>query len=190
MYLQRYGLTLEDYPTSSAKDEVRTMYCPKCGALAEQPKKFCKSCGLKLAEHAQLLEDGEHATAAKKQLRKGTSFLLAGLFATLIQFLIYAGIMASADSDFPAHLRFAIALVLLTGPLLCGITGLTYLIRGGYFKNFQEQALASKIEKLEAQRRKLEAQRSLPSINVKASSITEHTTRELQPVSSNSGKIP
>src|SRR5262245_12377159 len=131
------------------------MYCPKCGALADQPKKFCKSCGLKLAEHAQLLEDAEQATAAKKRLREGTSLLLAGLFALLLMFLIYSGIMTSAGPDFPARMRFVVALVLLTGPLLCGITGLIYLIRGGFFKNFQEQALANKIEKLEAQRRKL-----------------------------------
>ena len=170
------------------------MYCPQCGALAEQPKKFCKACGLKLAEHAQLLEDGEHATAAKKLLREGTSFLLAGLFALLIMFLIYSGIMTGAGPDFPAHSRFMVALVLLAGPLLCGGVGLTYLIRGGFFKNFQEQALANKIEKLEAQRRKLEAQRggqlNPPSFDGEAVRITEHTTRELQPLPNNSGKTP
>jgi hypothetical protein len=161
------------------------MYCPQCGALAEQPKKFCKACGLKLAEHAQLLEDGEQAIVAKKRLREGTSFLLAGLFAMLLQFLIYAGIMAGAGPDMPADQRFLVALTLLAGPLLCGVFGLVRLIRGGFFKNFQEQMLANKIEKLEAQRRKLEAQRggqlNPPSFAAEAVSITEHTTRELQP---------
>jgi uncharacterized membrane protein YvbJ len=31
------------------------MFCPQCGAQAEQQVKFCRSCGLKLSDHAQLL---------------------------------------------------------------------------------------------------------------------------------------
>ena len=170
------------------------MYCPQCGALAEQPKKFCKSCGLKLAEHAQLLEDGEQGTAAKKRLREGTSFLLASLFALLLNFIIYVAVEAGEGRHLPASLRLALALILLAGPLLCGIVGLTYLIRGGFFKNFREQQLAKKIEKLEEKRRKLEAQRggqlNPASLNVEAPSITEHTTRELHPLPNNSGEIP
>jgi hypothetical protein len=160
------------------------MHCPRCGALADQPKKFCKSCGLKLAEHAQLLEDAGQANAAQKQLREGTSFLLAGLFALLLSFIIYGGVMSGAGPAFPANSRFVLALVLLAGPLLCGVVGLTYLIRGGFFKNFQEQQLAKKMEKLAEKRRKLEAQRggqlNPPSFNAEAVSITEHTTRELK----------
>ncbi len=170
------------------------MYCPKCGALAEQPKKFCKSCGLKLAEHAHLLEDGEQAIASKKQVREGTSILLISLLALSLLFIMYSGIIAGAGPDFPAHSRFAVALLLMAVPFLSGVVGLIYLIRGGFFKNFQEQQLAKKIEELEAQRRKLEARRggqlNPTSLATEVPSITEHTTRELQPLPSNSGKIP
>ena len=61
------------------------MFCPQCGVQVEQQTKFCKSCGLKLADHVQLIaasrdtEIGRMSREeAKRQLRwlKATRSLL------------------------------------------------------------------------------------------------------------------
>lgn len=172
------------------------MFCPQCGAQAASQTKFCKACGLKLAEFEALLEDPEQASQAKHHLRDGTGFLLVSLFLTLLDFLLY-GIVMFRQPNNPALEPLWGTFVLLALPLLCGLGGLAFLWRGGFFKNFHAQQLAAEIEmleqELEQKRRQLEARRvrqlTAPASNVKAVSITEHTTRELQPQPSNSGKI-
>src|SRR5262245_66456239 len=70
------------------------MYCPQCGTQTEQRTKFCKSCGLKLADHARLLEEpleSERMTQEQwrreRRLMAGFTLMMVTAF-DLIVFLI------------------------------------------------------------------------------------------------------
>ncbi len=171
------------------------MYCPKCGAVVELQTKFCKSCGLRLVDHAQLLDgpDDDRDGENRKQIRKGTKFLLASLIAMTLNFVMTGGLLIGANPSFPITARIFMVIVLLATPLLIGGIGVGYLVRGGFFKKFREQQIAEEIEKLEQKRKKLDAKRGLKlnpqAITVEAVSVTESTTRELKLIVVETGKI-
>lgn len=172
------------------------MFCPQCGAQPAPQTKFCKACGLKLAEFEALLEDGAQTKHTNHDLQNGTGFLVLSLLLTLLAFLLYA-VALFRQPESTALEPFWGTFVILGLPLLVGFVGLGLLWRGGYFNNFRAWHLQHEIEELEQElekkRRQLEARRerqlTAPSLNAEAVSITEHTTRELQPQPSNPGKI-
>ena len=172
------------------------MYCPRCGAVAEQQTKFCKSCGLRLADHAQLLDepvDNERSGDSGKQIRKGTNFLVISLLAMTLNFTLTGLLLATAGPGFPIAARIFITIFLMTTPLVLGGIGLAHLVRGDFFKKYREQQIEEMIEELEQKRKNLGVKRGLslspPAIAVEAVSVTESTTRELKPVVAETGKI-
>ncbi len=172
------------------------MFCPQCGAQPAPQTKFCKACGLKLAEFEAWLETREQTSRAQRDLRNGTGFLLVSLLLAGLAFLL-SGLLRLRLPDTPELEPLWAVCIFSAFPLLTGFGGLGFLWRGGFFKNFRKQHLQHEIEELEQElekkRRQLEAQRerqlAAPSISIETLSITEHTTRELQPQPSNSGKI-
>jgi hypothetical protein len=168
------------------------MFCPQCGAQAEQPTNFCKSCGLKLAEHARLLADPKELARANKEesyLRQGMGALLGSVMAYVLFGIICGGVLVFQPNVFQSD-RLAAWIIMLLFPLLPGLLGIFNLVRGGYFRDFEARKLQAQIERLDQQRQALEARKTetaralnAPQPVHKAASVTEHTTRELQPVS-------
>src|SRR5215468_239168 len=60
------------------------MYCPQCGTQTEQKTKFCKSCGLKLADHARLLEEPHEAERLTQEQWRRERKMMGGVILTLI----------------------------------------------------------------------------------------------------------
>jgi hypothetical protein len=178
------------------------MFCPQCGAQVEHQTRFCRSCGLKLSDHAQLLSGARepetrqmNSEEAGRELRvlKGTKtltislvFLPISLGLAFLQFYIGAG----RNSD-------PLILLVLFLFISLGISslGLINLIRGGFFNTFKKRSIR-------AEAILLDQQDSLPKDSLDPSSetnrisppiagvsITEHTTRQLQPSAGDSGKI-
>ncbi len=181
------------------------MYCPKCGAVTEQQTKFCKSCGLRLVEHAQLLDGQEQGGKNKKLIWKGTEFLLGSWLAVFLFFLVsslpfvLSGEQAIANdySDLSPFRRVLAILMMMAIPTIIGGIGAIYLLRGGFFDNFRKRKIEEEMEELEKElekkRKKREAQSNLklnPSaIAAEAVSAIESTTRQLEPVAVDTGKI-
>jgi uncharacterized membrane protein YciS (DUF1049 family) len=173
------------------------MFCPQCGAPAEATTKFCKSCGLKLAEHGRLLEEqrGEGPGNTPEWLREkrvstGVILLLVSVFNLLLFFLIF-GVTALSNLGNP-EFRTAgtteLVVFLLTSLLTAGI-GIGNLVAGGFFRNFRERQLKVELALLEQRRKKLENQTQKspaalppPSHEADVPGVTEHTTRELAPI--------
>jgi len=72
------------------------MYCPQCGTQTEQKTKFCKSCGLKLVDHARLLEEpreAEHMTQEQwrreKRFMTGVTLMMVTAFNLIIFLIVY-----------------------------------------------------------------------------------------------------
>lgn len=182
------------------------MFCPQCGVQAEQQTKFCKSCGLKLADHAQLIaasrdtEIGRMSREeAHRQLRwlKATRSLLgSALMVPLIMLML--GIAASSnggDAEIAGMITFFLTCIWL------GINGraLFNLFRGGFFKTYKERRIraeAALLAQPTVQPTVPQPQENFslpPDTNriqprIEAGSIAEPTTRELRQVSGNSGR--
>ncbi len=61
------------------------MYCPKCGAQIEEAIKFCKSCGLKVTDHARLLEAQREADSEGEQPMRREKWMVYGVVLTLVR---------------------------------------------------------------------------------------------------------
>lgn len=178
------------------------MFCPQCGAQAEQQSKFCKSCGLKLADHAQLIaasretEIGRMSSEeAERQLRwlKGTRALV---ISTMLSPLLLASVALAMAARGPEQEMFAgIAFVLVSISLCTGGWGLINLLRGGFFKTFRERRIRAEAALLAQPSSQPRESFGLPPetnrlLNqVEAVSVTEPTTRELRATPGSSGKI-
>jgi hypothetical protein len=169
------------------------MYCPQCGTQTDQKTKFCKSCGLKLAEHARLLEEpreAERMTQREKRMLTGLTLTMVTAF-NLIIFLITYGSVTLPHLEgkvFQANLIVLLTFMLVS--LGTGAAGVASLISSGFFKNIRERQLRAELALLEKKRKALEemsspSDQSIPeSPPMKAepamSAINEHTTRELR----------
>src|SRR5262245_54221010 len=173
------------------------MYCPQCGTQTEQKTKFCKSCGLKLADHARLLEEPREAKRMtheqwRRERRMTTGIILTMITAfDLIIFLIIFGSITLSHlegKDYKSSLT--VLLTFLFVSLALGAGGLANLISGGFFKNMRERQLSMELSLLEQKRKALEEINSpinqaipqFPRTKAEAEMIdvTEHTTRELR----------
>lgn len=178
------------------------MFCPQCGVQAEQQTKFCKSCGLKLADHVQLIAASREPETermspaeAQRQLRwlNGTRALVFSipLVPLLMMFIGIAASSHGSDAEIAGGISFIISCLWL------GINGrgLFHLLRGGFFKTYKERRIRAEATLLaQPVPQARESHFLLPDTNrisprIEATSIAEPTTRELRSVVSNSGKV-
>jgi len=176
------------------------MFCPQCGIQAEQQTKFCKSCGLKLADHAQLIASTRETEIgrmsreeARRQLRwlKATRSLLLNTFLMPLMMLMI-GIAASSNGP-DAEIFGIISFFLICIWLLFNGLALFNLFRGGFFKTYKERRVRAEAALLAQPAAPAQPQESVslpPDTNriqpqIIAASITEPTTRELRQVSGN-----
>jgi hypothetical protein len=173
------------------------MYCPQCGTQTEQITKFCKSCGLKLADHARLLEEPREAERMTQEQWRREKRMMAGVTLTMVTTLNLIIFMAIFGSVMLSHLDgraywggLIQLLTFLLTSLALGSIGFAYLISSGFFKNMRERQLRIELALLEQKRKALEEINSpnnqpipeSPQVKTEAetTSVTEHTTRELR----------
>ena len=178
------------------------MFCPQCGIQAEQQTKFCKSCGLKLADHVQLIAASREAeperlspAEAQRQLRwlKGSKALTFGALLTPL-LLIFVGIAASEHGP-EAELAGAMAFALSCLWLGLSGRGIFHLLRGSFFKTYKERRIRAEAALL-AQPTPPPRESFLPppdtnriSPRLEPTSIAEPTTRELRQASKHSESV-
>lgn len=168
------------------------MYCPKCGAQIEEAIKFCKSCGLKVTDHARLLEAQREAEAEGEQPMRREKWMVYGVVLTLVTafdlliFLTIFGAITLAHvgyrSDFLWQLVAFLGASLVTGGL-----GVFNLARSGFFSELQERQLRYELARIEQKQRALAAKTERTAVQptpaqllVEPVSVTEATTRELR----------
>ena len=180
------------------------MYCPKCGAQAEQQTKYCKACGLKLADVAQLLEEPRDAERRhveerrEKRLRTGVTLLIVTFFDLLLFLSIFAATtlphLYSLENPWPFRASLITLVVLLKASVITGGIGLFQLWRSGFFRNWRERqqrndaALVSQPRSaISAGDESLKADFNWQPRAAEVVSVIEHTTHELPnaPVTTN-----
>jgi hypothetical protein len=173
------------------------MYCPQCGIQTEQKTKFCKSCGLKLADHARLLEEPREAERMTQEQRRRERKMTAGVTLTLVTafdliifLIVYGAITLPHLQDQEHRASLIVWLTFIFISLALGAAGVANLVSGGFFKNMRERQLRAELALLEQKRKALEelsspgARATPESPPMKAepemTCVTEHTTRELR----------
>ena len=173
------------------------MYCPQCGTQTDQKTKFCKSCGLKLSDHARLLEEPREAERMTQEQWRREKRMMAGVTLTMVTafnlmtFLIAFGSVMLSHLDGKEYRSGLIMLLcFLFTSLALGVSGVASLISSGFFKNFRERQLRAELALLEQKRKALEEINSpiiqaIPQspwmkAEAEAPGVTEHTTRELR----------
>src|SRR5262245_29844177 len=173
------------------------MYCPQCGIQTEQKTKFCKSCGLKLADHARLLEEPREADRMTQEQQRSEKRMMVGVAFTMVtalNLIIFLTVFGSVTLPqlegrvFQASL--IMLLVYLLASIVTGAIGVFSIISSGFFKNIRERQLRADLALLEQKRKALEEINSpinqavpeSPQVKAEAEmlSVTEHTTRELR----------
>lgn len=178
------------------------MFCPQCGIQAEQQTKFCKSCGLKLADHVQLIAAAREAeperlspVEAQRQLRwlKGSKALTFGALLTPL-LMIFAAISASGhgpEAELAGVITFALTCLWLG---LSG-RGIFHLLRSGFFKTYKERRIRAEAALLaQPAPQARESFLQPPDTNrisprLEPTSIAEPTTRELRQASKHSESV-
>ncbi len=134
------------------------MYCPQCGAQAEQPKKFCQSCGLKLTDHVRPLENPREAAAlSQKQMQRERWVLfgvgqIMGLPLLYLTLLVIFGVTALFHPAGRPALPIMFILY-LTLALIPSIFAVACLVWGGFFKEMKERKRRYELARLEQQRK-------------------------------------
>ena len=175
------------------------MFCPGCGVKIEQTLKFCRGCGLPLTEHARLLEFPEEPELKKKRNRREMRLLDEGflllLLSSIISFCywIFTYVLATP------HLQAKDKTILQLNFLLCLVTfglALLNLRRGGLFARLAKRfsGASASTDTDAAPKRQVLPTNEFPKLSeprnpVESVSISEHTTRELQPQPGNSGSL-
>lgn len=183
------------------------MFCPQCGTPREPQLKFCRACGLKLADRASLpatLPEAEPEHLSRReaayQLRqlKGTRALIIGAASSPLALFT---VMLAASAHGPEADMFGVFAFFWTALSLCTSGwGLIQLLRGRFFKTFKERRVRAEAALL--------AQANSPNISSRPRelavptvennrrvapgsnpSVIEPTTRKLQSAASDSGKI-
>ena len=139
------------------------MYCPQCGIQTEQKTKFCKSCGLKLSDHARLLEEPREADRMTQDQMRRERKMLSGVILTMITafdlfifLIVFGSITLPHLEGKPFQADLIIFLTFLIVSLGLGTCGVTNLISSGFFKNIRERQLRAELALLEEKRRALE----------------------------------
>jgi hypothetical protein len=173
------------------------MYCPQCGTQTDQKTKFCKSCGLKLADHARLLEEPLEAERMTQEQWRREKRMMAGVTLTMVTAFNLIVFLTVFGSVMLSHLDgkvYRAGLIMLSSflftSLVLGVSGVANLIYSGFFKNMRERQLRAELALLEQKRKALDELNSpvnqpIPEsprmkIEAEAPSVTEHTTRELR----------
>ncbi len=159
--------------------------------------KFCKSCGLKLAGHARLLEEpleAERMTQEQwrreKRMMAGVTLMMVTAFDLIIFLIVFGSVTLSHLEGKGYQAALTMLLVFLFVSMALGAIGAFNLISSGFFKNIRERQLRAELAMLEQKRKALEEMNSpinqaIPqSPRMKAEpemiDVTEHTTRELR----------
>ena len=163
------------------------MFCPQCGhQQASNDTRFCSRCGLSLGLATDLILGSDTQLQREKRELMGTTLMMTTVLLLMNFFLVF-GLVTLPHVANPVFLWIWVAF--LVTALGVGGAGLANLIRGGFFKRLKERDARLRLRDTEKQQRVLTEEtktkgldsEATPSLITAPASVTETTTRELEP---------
>jgi ribosomal protein L37E len=166
------------------------MFCPRCGhRQVSDDTLFCSRCGLPLSLVTDSLAKSDNELRREKREMTGIGLMMATVL-MLINFIIVFGAVTLPHLANPVFLWIWVSFVM--GSLTVGGFGLANLIRGGFFKRLKERERRLHLMR---ERQMLPGEVKSASFDVEAMprlvepvSVTETTTRELEPILRRTGE--
>lgn len=160
------------------------MFCPHCGhEQASNEMRFCSRCGLSLDLVIDLVANSASQLQREKREIRGISLMLASVL-ILLNYLFVFGAVTLPHLTNPVFLW--IWLLFVVSAFVVSGFGLANLIRGGFFKKLKAREARLRLTNVEHDPRAIE---NAPRARIEATvasfepaSITETTTRELEPM--------
>ena len=159
------------------------MFCPRCGhEQVSNETRFCSRCGLPLGLVTGLVANSSDQLKREKRELTGIGLMMATVL-MLMNFIIVFGAVTLPHLANPAFLWIWVGFVISS--LIVGGFGLANLIRGGFFMRLKERESQLKMLKAEQEQQGLPEKSPSTSFAARSMvdpvSVTETTTRELQP---------
>ncbi|HKU75127.1 MAG TPA: zinc ribbon domain-containing protein [Pyrinomonadaceae bacterium] len=157
------------------------MFCPQCGhQQVSDDTSFCSRCGVSFGLVTNLVSNSSNQLQREKRELTGVALMMATVL-LLLNFLLVFGVVTLPHLANPVFLW--IWLFFMVSSLAVGGLGLVNLIRGDFFKRLKQREARFVLMKAEQDRKKLSTEsETTPLLNAPVS-VTETTTRELEPVS-------
>ncbi len=165
------------------------IYCPRCGKAARSGESFCRTCGLELAEVAQIVS-GNVENAPETAFRPNPKFITTGIAIFILGTVLGLGHAILRDLDLYPQIygKTVFMLFIMAGMLTLG---LAFVFPSKRFK--KRRGTQTEVEVTSADKLATAPLRSLPnadeekfaipfprkSRDKEPASITEHTTRQL-----------
>ena len=159
------------------------MFCPRCGhEQVSDETRFCSRCGLPLGLVTGLVANSSSQLKREKRELTGIGLMMATVL-MLMNFIIVFGAVTLPHLANPVFLWIWVGFVISS--LIVGGYGLANLIRGGFFMRLKERESQLKVLKAEVEQQGLPEKSPSTSFDARSMvdpvSVTETTTRELQP---------
>ena len=159
------------------------MHCPNCGTQASSAQRFCRSCGLELHAIQQIV--ARQLSEAKPTSRPGeqAARLAWQLFSGVVLMFAGAGVLALEKRHvFGAPAGLIGLLLTMGGPLLALHAVLAPLL-------YPQKSAHRKLQSVEPLAADTTSKLALTPGAEAVLSVTEHTTRTLEPAGARSGDL-
>lgn len=160
------------------------MHCPNCGTQASSAQRFCRSCGLELHDIQQLVaRQLSGAEPARNQAAAQRARIAWQMFSGVVVMFAGAALLALEKRYFFGAPAGLIGLLLtIGGPLLALHAALTPLL-------YPQKSLRQKPQPTDLPAADTTSKLALSPGAEPVLSVTEHTTRTLEPVVAKSGEL-
>lgn len=163
------------------------MYCPQCGhQQVSNEIRFCSRCGLSLGLATDLLPTSGSQLKREERELMGVGLMMATVL-MLVNFFLVFGLVTLPHLGNRVFLW--LWLTFLVTALGVGGVGLACLVRGGFFKRLKERDARLRLMKADQERQIRTGETkaaslvsaATPALLPEPASVTETTTRELEP---------
>jgi hypothetical protein len=161
------------------------MFCPTCGKQISDELPYCSQCGTRIDIIAKYLADPVRKVSEEKRAVTGITLILITAFTLLINFIIYGA--TSLPHQASGGFFFWLWVINILTALVIGGSGITKLVRSGFFKELKERELRVQMAELEQRYKKIDGGNSQPKGEaeqakrvIEPGSVTEATTMRLR----------
>jgi hypothetical protein len=161
------------------------MFCPTCSKQLSDDLRYCSQCGTRLDIIANYLANPDRQISQEKRTITGITLILITTFILLINFIIYGA--TSLPHLTSRGFFFWLWVINILTALVIGGSGVTKLVRSGFFRELKERDLRIQIAELEQRYKNLDVGESQMKDEarqakrvIEPGSITEVTTMRLR----------